>query len=99
MRTRTLTSLVLCLVVATCANTLASRAHAADSAKKETISTKAAPKNPPRISPLATEGPKPAPIPPPKPEKITAAIKRGVKFLLAAQRKDGSWGGPEKTKG
>jgi hypothetical protein len=51
------------------------------------------------ISPLATEGPKPKPINPPKPEEISAAIERGVKFLLDDQRKDGCWGGPEKTKG
>ena len=50
------------------------------------------------ISPLATEGPKPAPITPPKPEEISAAIERGVKFLLADQRPDGSWGSPENTK-
>lgn len=53
----------------------------------------------PRISPLATEGPKPKPITPPKPEEITSAINRGIKFLLSDQRPDGSWGGPEKTKG
>jgi hypothetical protein len=35
----------------------------------------------------------------PTPEKIQGAIKRGVKFLLADQRPDGSWGSPEKTKG
>ena len=46
----------------------------------------------------ATAGPKPAPITPPKPEEITAAIERGVKFLLADQRPDGSWGSPENTK-
>ncbi len=51
------------------------------------------------LSPLATEGPKPKPITPPKPEEISAAIERGVKFLLDDQRKDGCWGGPEKTKG
>ncbi len=50
------------------------------------------------ISPLATHGPKPEPITPPKPEEIAAAIDRGVKFLLADQRKDGCWGGPEKSK-
>src|SRR2546430_5333981 len=53
----------------------------------------------PRISPLATEGPKPEPVTPPKPEEIASAINRGVKFLLADQRKDGAWGGPERTKG
>ena len=50
------------------------------------------------LSPLATEGPKPEPITPPKPEEITAAIERGVKFLLDDQRPDGSWGSPENTK-
>jgi hypothetical protein len=42
---------------------------------------------------------KPAPITPPKPEDITSAIDRGVKFLLADQRPDGSWGSAERTKG
>jgi hypothetical protein len=42
---------------------------------------------------------KPKPITPPKPEEITSAIDRGVKFLLADQRPDGSWGSAEKTKG
>ncbi|HVT26469.1 MAG TPA: hypothetical protein VHE81_00480 [Lacipirellulaceae bacterium] len=51
------------------------------------------------LSPLATEGPKPKPITPPKPEEIAAAINRGVQFLIKDQRTDGCWGGPEKTKG
>jgi hypothetical protein len=51
------------------------------------------------LSRLATTGPKPAPITPPKPEKIAAAIRRGVQFLLGDQRPDGSWGSPENTKG
>ncbi|MCI0332600.1 MAG: terpene cyclase/mutase family protein [Planctomycetes bacterium] len=42
---------------------------------------------------------KPAPITPPEPAAINDAIQRGVKFLLADQRPDGSWGSPEKTKG
>jgi hypothetical protein len=52
-----------------------------------------------KVSPLALTGPKPKPISPPKPAEISAAIERGVKFLLADQRPDGSWGSPEKTKG
>lgn len=51
------------------------------------------------LSKLATTGPKPAPITPPKPQKITAAIQRGIQFLLDDQRPDGSWGSPEQTKG
>lgn len=51
-----------------------------------------------KLSPLATTGPKPAPITPPAPAQIDAAIQRGVKFLLDDQRKDGSWGSPENTK-
>ena len=73
-------------------------AESADTADKKTddsatASTKVA------ISPQATEGPKPEPITPPKPEEITAAIHRGIKYLLADQRPDGSWGSPERTKG
>jgi hypothetical protein len=52
----------------------------------------------PHLSPLATQGPKPAPITPPKPEEIKSAINRGIKFLLADQRPDGCWGSPEHTK-
>ncbi len=48
-------------------------------------------------APLASV--KPIPITPPKPAAVTEAIERGVKFLLADQRPDGSWGSPEKTKG
>ena len=51
------------------------------------------------LSKLATTGPKPAPITPPKPEEISTAIGRGVQFLLDDQRPDGSWGSPERTKG
>lgn len=53
----------------------------------------------PHLSPLATQGPKPEPITPPKPEEIKSAIDRGVKFLLTEQRPDGSWGSPEHSKG
>src|SRR3954471_14035910 len=55
-------------------------------------------KKKPHLSPLATEGPKPAPITPPKPEEIKSAIDRGIKFLLADQHPDGCWGGPEHSK-
>src|SRR4051812_47180968 len=99
MRTRTLTSLATCLVVAACTIILVSRARAADSAKsKEATGTEATQKKPPHLSPLATEGPKPAPITPPKPEEIKSAIDRGIKFLLADQHPDGSWSGPEHSK-
>ncbi len=50
------------------------------------------------LSPQATEGPKPEPITPPKPEELSAAIERGVKFLLADQRPDGAWGSAEHSK-
>jgi hypothetical protein len=69
----------------------------ADSENKASDSAKAAEKV--SISPLALEAPKPAPITPPKPEELTNAIERGVKFLLSEQRPDGSWGSAEKTKG
>src|SRR3954470_1162701 len=52
----------------------------------------------PHLSPLATQGPKPEPITPPKPEEIKSAINRGIKFLLAEQRPDGSWGSAEHSK-
>ncbi|MCI0492311.1 MAG: terpene cyclase/mutase family protein [Planctomycetes bacterium] len=51
------------------------------------------------LSSLATTGPKPTPITPPEPAAITSAIDRGLEFLLADQRPDGSWGSPENTKG
>ena len=41
----------------------------------------------------------PRPITPPKPAEIQQAIERGVKFLRDDQRKDGSWGSAQKTKG
>jgi hypothetical protein len=59
---------------------------------------KAADKAEVKISSLATTGPKPAPITPPDPAQIDAAIARGVKFLLDDQRQDGCWGSAEKTK-
>ncbi len=48
-------------------------------------------------TPLA--GPKPLAITPPEPARIVEAIERGVRFLLADQRPDGSWGSPERSKG
>jgi hypothetical protein len=68
-----------------------------DASKKANDSASASKKL--HLSPQATEGPKPGPITPPKPEEITSAIHRGIKFLLADQRPDGSWGSPEHTKG
>ncbi len=53
----------------------------------------------PAISPLATAGPKPAPITPPSAETLQQAIDRGVDFLLVDQRPDGCWGSAENTKG
>src|SRR3954447_5808088 len=99
MRMRSLKSFALAVAFVTVMNA-PSHARAADSAStNKTAAKDASPKKSPHVSPLATEGPKPAPITPPRPEEITTAINRGVKFLLADQRKDGSWGGPEKTKG
>ncbi len=51
------------------------------------------------LSKFATTGPKPHPITAPEPAEITAAIRRGVQFLLDDQRPDSSWGSPENTKG
>lgn len=77
---------------------LAGRAHAAEhtettdqSASRSTTAI--------HLSTLATTGPKPAPIEPPKAEQVTAAVRRGIQFLLDDQRPDGSWGSPEQTKG
>jgi hypothetical protein len=74
---------------------VAARAAESTAPAESTAAAKAAPK----LSPLATEGPKPAPITPPKADELTASIERGVKFLLSDQRPDGSWGSPENTKG
>ena len=49
--------------------------------------------------PLATQGPKPAPVTPPTKKELDASIDRGVDFLLQSQRKSGAWGGPQRTKG
>ena len=43
--------------------------------------------------------PRPGPVDPPKPGVLDEAIRRGVAFLLKDQNEDGSWGGPERTKG
>ncbi|MFO0810869.1 MAG: prenyltransferase/squalene oxidase repeat-containing protein [Gemmataceae bacterium] len=43
--------------------------------------------------------PKPAPAEPVTAAELDAATKKGVAFLLKAQNDDGSFGGPEKTKG
>ena len=51
-----------------------------------------------QASPLATQGPKPLPVRPPSETELHASIMRGVKFLLGSQRKNGAWGGPQKTK-
>lgn len=48
--------------------------------------------------PLAEIGPKPKSVEPVKPEEIDQAIARGIQFLLADQRPDGSWGSAERTK-
>ncbi len=52
----------------------------------------------PKISPLATQGPKPASITPPTPEEILKSIERGVDFLLDVQMKHGAWGSAQRTK-
>ncbi len=52
----------------------------------------------PTLSPLATQGPKPAPITPPSNEEIFQAIERGVDFLLDVQMKHGAWGSAQRTK-
>ncbi len=45
-----------------------------------------------KASPLAAEGPRPAPVPTPPAAEIDASIKRGIEFLLSHQNKNGSWG-------
>ncbi len=51
-----------------------------------------------KLSPLATTGPTPKPITPPKQSAIRASIARGVRFLLDDQRPEGAWGSAERTK-
>ena len=77
----------------------ANRAAAEDGAATVTEETSARSTTAIQLSKLATTGPKPAPITPPQPEEIIAAIRRGIQFLLDDQRPDGSWGSPERTKG
>jgi hypothetical protein len=77
----------------------ANRTAAEDGAATVTEETSARSTTAIQLSTLATTGPKPAPITPPQPEEITAAIRRGIQFLLDDQRPDGSWGSPENTKG
>ena len=48
--------------------------------------------------PLATVGPKPAPVTPPTAEELHSSIERGVDYLLKSQRASGAWGGPQRTK-
>jgi hypothetical protein len=59
----------------------------------------AGPATPSKPSSMAESAPKPKPVqPPPRPESIDEAIRRGVAFLLKDQNKDGSWGSPTRTK-
>src|SRR3954463_14040356 len=97
-RTQFLRHFITIAVVA-CAFIIPSQLHSAttDTATKEKPTDTATTKKP-HLSPQATQGPKPEPITPPKPEEIKSAIDRGIKFLLADQRPDGSWGSPEHSK-
>lgn len=52
-----------------------------------------------RVPPLATQGPKPPPVPKVDPGEIDRALERGVAFLIRHQNPDGSWGAPRRTKG
>ncbi len=47
----------------------------------------------------AISAPRPQHVPPPKPEELDAALRRGVDFLVARQNPDGSWGSARQTKG
>jgi len=54
-------------------------------------------------APLVAVGAEPASVPAPRPPPATRAqvvdgIRRGVDYLLRSQNKDGSWGGPTRTK-
>lgn len=70
---------------------------AANAVGEETLA-KAASSKVPKISPLATQGPKPAKITPPKTKVILKSIERGVDFLLDVQMKHGAWGSAQRTK-
>ncbi len=48
--------------------------------------------------PKDIEIPRPAPIAPPSRDQIEESIRRGVDHLCATQNKNGSWGGPRRTK-
>ena len=61
-------------------------------------SSVSAEKEAPAISPLATQGPKPAPITPPTAEELHRSIERGVDFLLRVQLSNGAWGSAQRTK-
>lgn len=52
-----------------------------------------------KVSPLATEGPKPKPVAPVDNEAINASIDRGLEFLVKRQNPGGSWGSARNTKG
>ncbi|MCR4414835.1 MAG: hypothetical protein NUV77_20655 [Thermoguttaceae bacterium] len=58
-----------------------------------------APAVPDRKTDWVASVPHPKPVPPPKPEEIQKALRRGVDFLLSDQNKDGSWGSAHNTKG
>ncbi len=53
----------------------------------------------PKVSPLATEGPKPKPVAPVAGDAIEASINRGLEFLVRRQNPGGSWGSARNTKG
>ena len=67
----------------------------------EGVSPEIAPQAPshPTPNPLAVEGPRPPDAEKPPGEAVTAALRRGVDFLLLRQNRDGSWGSARNTKG
>lgn len=50
------------------------------------------------FSASADEKPRVEPIPPPSPQSLNESIRNGVKFLVADQNKNGSWGSATRTK-